>query len=64
MDTEKQSRDQTEHKTLPMDDKTIHPTHFQIPEVELKDRNYDSGNEWVDLGNGRLKLVPKKKKNN
>lgn len=38
----------------------IHPTHFPVIKIPLKDDGRESAYEWVPSGNGRLKRVPKK----
>ena len=41
----------------------IHQSHFSVGViVPLKDGGYNTKYEWVDLGNGKLKLVRKKPK--
>ena len=39
----------------------IHPSHFPVDvKVSLKDNGYNAMNKWVDLGNGKCKLVRRK----
>ncbi len=42
-------------------EKRIHKTHFPVPEIPLRDRNYDTGYEWIQTGDGRWKRVPRTK---
>lgn len=60
MSTEKEGHDETEHVDVVIIGKKTHQTHFSGLETPLEDNDYDSGYEWVDMGNGRSKRVPKK----
>lgn len=42
--------------------KKVHQTHFGVQVDKLPDKGRKSDFEWVDLGNGRWKLVRKKAK--
>ncbi len=56
---ENEPKDQAIPKTATSGEKKIHQTHFPVPKIQLKDDEYDSGYEWVNLGNGKWKRVPK-----
>ena len=49
-------------KVIRKEPKDIHPKFFTVP-VELRESDFVSGWEWVDLGNGKSSLVRKKKEN-
>lgn len=49
---EKEHSDQSESK--------IHKTHFPVVKIPLQKSDHESANEWVQSGNGRWKLVPKR----
>lgn len=59
MNTERAGNESKEQK--PNQEKQIHHTHFPVLKIPLKDTGFESGYEWIDLGNGRMKRVPKKK---
>jgi hypothetical protein len=64
MNADKEHGFQTEHEPPTGTEKKIHPTHFPVLNIPLRNKDYDSGYEWVNSGNGRWKRVPKKAENN
>ncbi len=61
MNKEKEISDQTEHKSPIESEKKVHQTHFPVLEIQLQNRDLNSGYEWVHLDNGRWKLVRKER---
>ncbi len=56
---ENEPRDQSVDGTAKNEGKKVHQTHFSVLPIQLTDDEYDSGYEWVSMGNGKWKRVPK-----
>ncbi|KKQ91706.1 MAG: hypothetical protein UT58_C0043G0003 [Microgenomates group bacterium GW2011_GWC1_39_7b] len=62
MNSEKEVTGQVMHSDPELVGKNIHPTHFSVQKTSLRNSDYDSGYEWIDMGSGHFKRVPKKTK--
>jgi hypothetical protein len=50
-------RDENSEVVKPVD--KIHPTHFPVIKIPLKETPFDDGKEWKETRPGRWKLVEK-----